>query len=228
LQIGDTPFDDAASLATTYASLSALFLYLGIERPPNYPASPPKREGKVLIWGVSSSFGASSAQLARQAGYTVVGVASGRHAHLAKTLDLQSFVDRKSTNVVQELVEQGPFKAVLAAADSAEDQFKIGQVLAEQGGGRFLSTMGVRSGVVLPDGVTGFFSQFLDDFLSPENKEFTQWVWGDFLETAFEHDSLKSMPLEVMGGLSQVTKAWKLLQEEKVSGKRLIIHPELD
>lgn len=182
----------------------------------------------VLIWGVSSSFGAFSAQLAQQAGYTVVGVASARHADLAKTFGVSFFVDRTSSSLVQDLVALGPFKAVLAAADSAEDQAKIGEVLTAHGGGRFLSTMGVRAGVQLQDGVTGFFKQFLDDFIDPKNREFTKWVWWDYLEAAFADSRLKSLPLDVKGGLSQVSEAWELLRQEKVSGKRLIIQPEFD
>jgi NADPH:quinone reductase-like Zn-dependent oxidoreductase len=182
----------------------------------------------VLIWGVTSSFGALSAQLAQHAGYTVVGVASARHADLARELAISHFVDRMSANVVHDLVALGPYKAVLAAADSAADQVKIGQVLAAHGGGRFLSTMGVRAGVELPDGVTGFFRQFLDDFLDPGQSEFTQWVWWDYLEAAFAEQRLQSLPLETIGGLSSVKTAWDLLRDGKVSGKRLMILPESD
>ena len=48
----------------------------------------------------------------------------------------------------------------------------IGEVLAAQGGGPFLTTMGVRSGVVFPDGVRGFFVQYMDDYFKPENTEY--------------------------------------------------------
>jgi hypothetical protein len=60
--------------------------------------------------------------MAADAGYTVVGVASGRHAELAKSLGISSFVDRSSPEVLPTLTGLGPFKAVFAAADSAEDQ----------------------------------------------------------------------------------------------------------
>ena len=80
------------------------------------------------------------------------------------------FVDRKSPTVTQELVGLGPFEAVLAAADSAQDQVLLGAVLAVHGGGTFLSTMGVRAGVELPSGVSGFFAQFVDDYLDPKNR----------------------------------------------------------
>jgi NADPH:quinone reductase-like Zn-dependent oxidoreductase len=222
-QIADTPFEEAASLSTIYAPISALFFHLKLDRPTSTPPIP--KNEKVLIWGVSSSFGASSAQLAQQAGYTVVGIASGRHANLAKEFGVSHFVDRASAEAVQDLVALGPYKTVLAAADSAEDQVKIGQILAAQGGGHFLSTMGVRAGVKLPDGVTGSFQQFLDDFLDPTNKEFTEWAWWKYLEGAYADHSLKSLPLEIKDGLSAVTEAWSLLREGKVSGKRLIVLP---
>ena len=112
--------------------MSALFIHLGLERPPSAGSVAAKRE-KVLIWGVSSSFGASAAQIAQQAGYDVVGVAAGRHTELAKSFGLAHFIDRTSPTVVEDLVALGSFKAVLAAADSAEDQVKMGQVLAAGG-----------------------------------------------------------------------------------------------
>jgi NADPH:quinone reductase-like Zn-dependent oxidoreductase len=229
VQIGDTTFEDAAALSTIYACMSALFLHLGLERPSSKASSKSiEKKEKILIWGISSSFGALSAQLAQDAGYVVVGVASGRHANLATNIGVSHFVDRISTTVIPDLIALGPYKAVLAAADSAEDQIKIGEVMAAHGGGQFLSTMGVRDGVKLPDGVTGFFKQFLDDYIDPKNEEFTRWVWWDYLEAAFADGRLKSLPLELKGGLSKVVEAWLSLREEGAGGKRLIISPELD
>ncbi|KAM3080813.1 hypothetical protein ACMFMG_004766 [Clarireedia jacksonii] len=46
----------------------------------------------------------------------------------------------------------GPYKAIFAANDSAPDQVIIGKVLESQGGGQFLTSMGLRPGVVLPSG----------------------------------------------------------------------------
>jgi NADPH:quinone reductase-like Zn-dependent oxidoreductase len=182
----------------------------------------------VLIWGASSSFGAYAVQLAVKAGYTVVGVASGANAQLVKALGASHFVDRKSSNTAQELVALGPFDTILAAADSAADQSVIGEVLAAQGGGTFLSTMGVRAGVTLPSGVSGFFAQFLDDYLDPKNEEFTRWVWWDYLEDVLATGDIQLLPVQVVGGLSRVQEAWNSLREGKVSGQRLVIKPDMD
>lgn len=208
--------------------MSALFIHMGLERPPDSGPALPKGE-KVLIWGISSSLGAVASQIAHQAGYEVVGVAAGRHAALIKTLGLSHFIDRTSSTVVQDVATLGPFKAVLAANDSPEDQVKIGQALALCGGGRFLIASGrIKPEMQLPAGVSAFFQQFLNDYFDPKNKDFVEWVWWGYFEAAFSDGRLKSVPLEVIGGLSQVTKAWDLLRQGQVSYKRLIITPDLD
>lgn len=104
----------------------------------------------------------------------------------------------------------------------------MGKVLAAHGGGEFLSTMGVREGVKLPDGVTGRFHQFMDDYVDPTHSEFTRWFWWNYLEELLADEQLKSVPIESYGGLSRVDDAWDALRLGKVSGKRLIIKPQED
>ncbi|KAH6870896.1 chaperonin 10-like protein [Thelonectria olida] len=226
-KIGDQPFEIAASVSNLYGAASALFLHLQLDKPSEEPKSENKAE-KILIWGASSSFGAYATQLAAEAGYTVVGVASAQNAELAQSFGAAHFVDRKSPGVSQELVALGPYNAVLAAADSAHDQVVIGSILAAQGGGSFLSTMGLRQGVTLPPGVSGHFSQFIDDYLDPKNGEFTKWLWWQYMENALQSRKLQLLPVRVVGGLSQVQAAWDLLKQGKVSGQRLVITPNLE
>jgi NADPH:quinone reductase-like Zn-dependent oxidoreductase len=225
-QIGQLSFEAAVSVSNLYGAVSALILHLRLERPSNNP-NPENKHKKVLIWGASSSFGAYATQIAVRAGYGVVGVASSGNVQLVRSFGATYFVDRKSPTVKQELIGLGPFTAVLAAADSAQDQVLLGAVLAAHGGGTFLSTMGVRAGVELPSGVSGFFTQFLDDYLDPKNREFTRWVWWDFLESELASGRLQLVPVRVLGGLDMVQVAWDLLKEGKVSGQRLAIAPYL-
>ncbi|KAJ3542793.1 hypothetical protein NM208_g399 [Fusarium decemcellulare] len=227
-KIYDTAFEEAAATATAYGAFSALFVHLGLERPDLDALSSIERKETVLIWGASSSFGAAAIQIARKAGYSVVGVASGQHEALVSKLGASHFADRNAESVVDKVTCLGPFKAVLAAADSADDQVKIGSILSKLGGGHFLSTMGVRSGVELPAGVTGSFQQFLDDYLDSSHQEFARWVWWNALEDAFSKRWLNTVPLEVVGGLVQVADAWRALEAGQVSGKRLIILPGLN
>lgn len=215
-------FESAASVSNLYAAMSALVLHLHLDRPSKQP-NPENKAKTVLIWGASSSFGAFAVQLAVQAGYTVVAVASSAHAQLVESLGARYFVDRHAAILSRDLVSLGPYEAVLAAADSAKDQSVIGTVLAAHGGGSFLSTMGVRPGVNLPPGVSGFFAQFLDDYLESDNQEFTQWVWWDYLPTALATGSLKLLPARVIGGLTKLQEAWDILRRGEVSGQRLVI-----
>ncbi|KAL9471965.1 hypothetical protein ACSS6W_009906 [Trichoderma asperelloides] len=223
-KIGDVPFDEAANLATSYAAMSALVLHLHLNKP-QIPSAISTGE-KILIWGVSSSMGIFAAQLARQAGYEVVGVASGRHQELAARFGVTHFVNRTAADVVTIASSLGPFKAVFAAADSAADQVKIGKILAALGGGSFLTTMGVRAGVQLPEHVTGHFVQYIDDYLDEKNREFTKWFWWNYLETALEQKQLKSIPITTVGGLDKTEEAWRLLKNGENHGTRLIIMPE--
>lgn len=204
--------------------MSALVLHLGLNRP-QVPSAPATGE-RILIWGVSSSLGIFATQLARLAGYEVVGVASGRHKELAERFGVTHFIDRTSEDVVSEASALGPFKAVFAAADDAKDQVKIGAILAALGGGSFLSTMGVRAGVELPAGVTGHFAQYIDDYLDEKNSEFTEWFWWNFMENALAKKQLKSLPLTIIGGLDKTGEAWRILKHGENHGTRLVIKPD--
>ncbi|KAK5723234.1 hypothetical protein LTR15_004931 [Elasticomyces elasticus] len=75
--------------------------------------------------------------------------------------------------------------------------------------------MGVWPGVELPSGVTGIFAAFLPDYLDPKNREFTEWVWCNFLESEFASGQLQQMPVRALGGLNKVQEAWNLLKEHK-------------
>ncbi|QYT01786.1 hypothetical protein H0G86_008805 [Trichoderma simmonsii] len=223
MKIGDTPFEEAATLVSGWAAYSALFRALPLEPPINGQIT--KKNEKVLIWGASSVLGSVAVQVAEAAGYNVVGVASGRNASLVKSLGNVQFVDRTSATAADDVLALGPYKAVFAAQDDAEDQVKIGKVLAAQGGGTFNSTAGNRSGVTLPEGVTATFHQYLFDFLKPEEREFTKWVWWGHFEEAIISRRLTPIPWEVRGDLTAVAGAWESLRNGSVSGKRLIIKP---
>ncbi|KAL6856377.1 GroES-like protein [Trichoderma novae-zelandiae] len=207
-KISDVPFDEAGNIATSYAAMSALVLLLGLNRP-QIPSAPSTGE-KILIWG----------------GYEVVGIASARHEELATRFGVKHFLDRASQNIALEASSLGPYKAVFAAADSAEDQAKIGAILAAHGGGSFLSTMGVRPGVKLPGNVKGHFAQYIDDYLDEAHNEFTEWFWWNFLEEALEKKQLSSLPLTIVGGLDKTAEAWRILKNGENHGTRPVIVPD--
>ena len=226
-QIFDCSWETGLAILNLYLAMSALTLHLGLDRPSSAP-NPANKKKKVLIWGASSSFGLSATRVAVDAGYSVVGAASAHNADLVRSAGVGEFADRKSASVVHDLVAMGPFFAVLAANDSAQDQNLLGAVLKAQGGGTILSTMGLRGGVVLPEGVTVTFAQFLDDYLVPENADFIEWVWWNYMENIARAGTVVTTKTQFAGGLSNVQDAWDLLKSGSLSGTRLIIQPDLE
>ncbi|KAF4633200.1 hypothetical protein G7Y89_g4918 [Cudoniella acicularis] len=141
-----------------------------------FKLSQPKDE-RVLIWGGGSSVGFYAVQIAAQAGYKVITTASKSNELLLKIAGTTKIFDYHSPTILQDLLALGPYKAIFGASESAADQITIGKLLVAQGRRTFLSTMGVRAGVILPDGVKEVFVQFMDDYLRLENAEFVKWVF---------------------------------------------------
>jgi hypothetical protein len=137
-------------------------------------------------------------------------------------------LDYRSINIYEDLLSLGPYTAIFGASETAADQIVIGKLLKTQGGGEFLTTMGVRSGVILPAGVKGVFAQYMDDYLKPENEEYVKWVFWEYLEGGLLDGSLKLGNVEVVGGLRSVGDGLERLQRGEVRGKKLVINPHLD
>ncbi|PMD52739.1 GroES-like protein [Hyaloscypha bicolor E] len=229
----DVGFEEASAASIVYAAMSALVLHLNLARPPLPPSprDPISRSAeKVLIWGGGSSLGFFAVQIAALAGYTVLSTASPASFEALKQVGAKEVLDYRSPSIAEEVIALGPFKTVFAAADAAGDQVVIGQVLAAQGGGRFISTMGVRPGVVLPPGVEGVFVQYMDDYLKPENEEFVKWVWGDagFLEWGLREGGLALGEVEGIGGLGMLAEGLRRLEKGEARGRRLVVRPGLE
>lgn len=136
--------------------------------------------------------------------------------------------DYHSPDIREFLQSMGPYEAVFAANDSAADQVVIGDVLEAQGGGRFLTSMGLRPGVILPPGVSAFFVQYMDDYFKPENESFTKWVFSEYLEGGLKNGTMKLGKVDVVGGLGDLQNELAQLKSGSVKGKKLVINPNLD
>lgn len=203
--------------------MSALVIHLGLNRPTKAPK--PKDE-KVLIWGGSSSVGFYAIQIAAQAGYKVITTASPANISRLKSAGAIEVLDYHSSNILSDLISLGPYKTIFGAAENATDQLIIGKVLDTQGGGEFLSTMGVRPGVTLPVGVKGFFVQYMDDYFKPELEEFRDWFFGEWQEWGLINRTIKLGDIEIIGGLDSLHEGLSRLEKGNVkSGLKLIIQP---
>ncbi|KAJ8058974.1 hypothetical protein OCU04_011958 [Sclerotinia nivalis] len=109
----DIPLASAAVLPLDTSSASAgLFKILGLPLPVLEPVPTGK---KILIWGGSSSCGASAIQLAVAAGYTVVTTAGAQNHNFVKSLGATHIFDHKSPTVIQDIL------AILQKGDAVFD-----------------------------------------------------------------------------------------------------------
>ncbi|KAF7885591.1 uncharacterized protein EAF02_004100 [Botrytis sinoallii] len=109
----DIPLASAAVLLLATSTAAAeLFKILGMP----LPVLDPKPVGKtILIWGGSSSCGASAIQLAKAAGYTVVTTASIQNHDFVKSIGATHAFDYKSPTVIQDIL------AILQTGDAVFD-----------------------------------------------------------------------------------------------------------
>ncbi|WP_308222233.1 zinc-binding alcohol dehydrogenase family protein [Microbacterium oleivorans] len=84
------------------------------------PAEPRTARGVVVIWGGSTSVGMNAIQLARAAGYDVVGTASPRNANLVRSLGADVVADHGSSTAVDDLVAGIGGRPVLGAVAFGE------------------------------------------------------------------------------------------------------------
>jgi NAD(P)-dependent dehydrogenase (short-subunit alcohol dehydrogenase family) len=203
--------------------MSAMIIHLGLDRPTKIPK--PKDE-KVLIWGGSSSVGFYAIQIAAQAGYKVMTTASPANFLRLKSAGAAEVFDYHSSNILSDLISLGPYRAIFAAAESATDQVIIGKILEVQGGGKFLSTMGARPGVVLPTGVEAFFVQYMDDYFKPELEEFKNWFFEEWQEQSLINKSIQLGNVEILGNLNSLQEGLSRLEAGDVrSSIKLVIRP---
>ena len=116
--IPDSMSFEAASVLPLGLSTAAAGLYQssGLKLP--FPSHNPKSTGKtILVWGGSSSVGASAIQLAVASGVDVVSTASKKNFDLVKKLGAKEVFDYAQTNVVEDLVAYLKDKQVAGAYD---------------------------------------------------------------------------------------------------------------
>ncbi|KAI1244889.1 hypothetical protein MGN70_014767 [Eutypa lata] len=195
---------------------------LGLDTPSVPPA---KKNGKtLLVWGASSSVGATAIQLAVAAGYDVVATASRSNFDLVRGLGAKVVLDYHSSSIVEDLVAElkkgGGFVGAYDAIGLRETQLPTAQVVHELGGGTVAAVLPpIEDG---PENVTiqnVFASSIFLNF-----GEVGKAVWGDFLPKALKTGQLKSAPpYEVVGkGLGSLQAAFDHLKAG-VSATKVVV-----
>lgn len=168
-------------------------------------ASKPAPSGKsVLVWGGSSSVGATAIQLAAGAGHKVVSIASKHNVDKVKSLGADAVFDYKSPTVTEDIIaalEGTKYAGVcdcIGTPDAAEAWAKIYNKL----GGRYGSVMPGAQG--MPEGIQG--ESIFAPSVAYADKYIGDAVWAKWVPAALESGALKAMPgpKVIKGGLEAV------------------------
>jgi NADPH:quinone reductase-like Zn-dependent oxidoreductase len=184
----------------------------------------------LLVWGASSSVGACGVQLAAQAGYEVIAVASQKNHELVKSLGAAAVFDHNDADIVDHIVKYvaGSGKEVVGAFSSIADGPVLETLCETLDKISTTTTTSVRKLVssVMPGAeekaskgvaIVTNFATFLG------GNDFTTPVW-EWLQDAMAQDTVKyAPPSEVVGnGLEDVQQGVDLLAKG-VSAKKLVV-----
>lgn len=228
-----TSFEDAATipLAAMTAAIG-LFVRLKMVEPHADGSANPDAKGQgVLVWGASSSVGAFAVQLAKRAGYYVVGVA-GAGAQLAKEYGCDVVVDYRAADVGAQLKKamaasgctfRHAYDAHSAASGNTTSFGELAQALQPQGGGVTL-VLGISKKVAagLPKNVeitntnVGSAHNMKTDgaFARRWFRQMARWME----EGKFKPNKVRIIP----GGLAGVKEGLRLMEEGKISAEKCV------
>ncbi|KAF2875313.1 oxidoreductase-like protein [Massariosphaeria phaeospora] len=156
-------------------------------------ATNPKDTGKsVLVWGGSSSIGASAIQLAVGAGLKVVSVASAHNLQNLKNLGAAAALDYKSSSVVDDVVDalSGTEFAGVCDCIGTPDAIAAWAPVYKKLGGRYGSVMPQAQGI--PEGMEG--TSVFATLVATADRFVGEAVWGKWVPEALEKGTLKAKP----------------------------------
>lgn len=213
-------YNSAAVLPLAISTAAAcLFKKEALGLPLPTIGSKPDSSGKsVLIWGGSSSVGATAIQLAVGAGVKVVSVASKHNLDRLKELGASAAFDYKSDTVIDDIVkalEGTDYVGVCDAIGAAEPWTPVFKKL----GGRYGSVL---PGASVPEGCEG--ASVFAPSVAQADKYVGDAVWANWVPEALEKGLLKAMPppIVIKGGLESVQKGYDD-QRKGVSFGKIVI-----
>lgn len=176
----------------------------------------------VLIWGGSSSVGASAVQLAKAAGYEVITTASLRNHNAVKQLGAVEVFDYKREDVVDQIssfLQGKQLAGIFDASGSDSGMSNSGQIAAKSQGNRTIICVR-KPPDDIPKEVTAKPILSLSILGTPASKA----VFEDYIPAALVHEKFKVVPEpEIIGrGLEYVQQGLDTLANG-VSFKKVVI-----
>lgn len=195
---------------------------LALPLPKSSDANPPSSGKSVLVWGGSSSVGATAIQLAAGAGHKVVSVASKRNIEGVKALGAAAVFDYNSSSVADDIIAalDGTEFAGVCDAIGSSDAAKAWSPVYKKLGGKYGSVMPGAEG--LPDGIEG--SSVFAPSIALDDRYVGDVVWAKWVPEALQKGTLKAQPeaIIVKGGLESVQEGLNK-QKAGVSFGKIVI-----
>lgn len=186
-----------------------------------------KHQGEIIIvWGGSSSVGASAIQLVKLSGYRVISLASKHNFGLLRECGAEATFDYKDADAIDSVckwVQDQKLKlaGVVCAINAPEVIGQCGQLAARLDGKKHVATALPRGPVPEPELGEGITAS---NCYAIVEEGLHAYVWKDWLPKALELGQLKCLPkADIVGhGLEQVDGACELMRKA-VSGKKLVV-----
>lgn len=177
---------------------------LALPLPKTSDANPPSSGKSVLVWGGSSSVGATAIQLAAGAGHKVVSVASKHNIEGVKALGAAAVFDYNSASVADDIIAalEGTDFAGVCDAIGTPDAAKAWTPVYKKLSGKYGSVMPGAQGV--PEGAEG--ASVFGPSVALDDKYIGDVVWAKWVPEALQKGTLKASPkaIVVKGGLESV------------------------
>jgi len=221
----EVAYEDAAVLPlgiNTAASCLFMDETLGLKAP-SIDGTKATHGKTLLVWGASSSVGSCGVQMATQAGYEVVGVASKRNHEMVKGLGASVCFDQSDPTLVDDIVTYLGGQEVVGAYDAIPSDSTLNaicEILARSGGRKSVVSVMPGAEKKATKGVK-IITNFAATNMARNEVGKAIWEW---LNKAVEENRIKYMPQsEVVGkGLEHVQQAVDLLAKG-VSAKKLVV-----
>ncbi|OAP64203.1 hypothetical protein AYL99_00175 [Fonsecaea erecta] len=161
-----------------------------------------KKIDVLLVWGVSSSVGSTTIQLAVASGYDVVTTASPRKYSYCKDLGACLVLDYHAPNIVPRFIsllhENGtPVAGAYDAIGTDATVRQCAAVLHAVGGGTVASVVATPDD--LPEGVKAARISSTD-VVSQDDGVVARKIWGEYVPAALPNEVLKATPREMIIG----------------------------
>jgi threonine dehydrogenase-like Zn-dependent dehydrogenase len=184
--------------------------------------TPTQTKKSVLVWGGSSSVGATAIQLAVGAGVKVVSVASKHNLDNLKELGASAAFDYSSKTVVDDIIKalEGTEFAGVCDCIGSSDAVKAWAPVYEKLGGKYGSVMPNADG--LPEGIEG--GSVFAPSVCLGDRYIGEAIWAKYVPAALEDGSFKALPKPTVieGGLEKIQEGLNA-QKKGVSFGKIVV-----